>query len=180
MHVGLTEHLLGLSDMTDPTARAASKSGAGVLALLRRFRDDPAAADQYAAACLERAKAAEPVLKAFEYLPVDVARRPGPLSGIPVAIKDIIATSDMTTTNGSPIYRDHIPSATPGSSSGCAILVPRFSARPYRPSSPGVIPGQPPIPGTPNIRLAARPRARQRRWRQASCRWPWAPRRWAR
>jgi Asp-tRNA(Asn)/Glu-tRNA(Gln) amidotransferase A subunit family amidase len=49
------------------------------------------------------------VLKAFEYLPLDVTRRPGPLSGIPVAIKDIIATSDMPTTNGSPIYRDHIP-----------------------------------------------------------------------
>ena len=38
-------------------------------------------------------------------------RRPGPLSGIPVAIKDIIATSDMPTTNGSPIYRDHVPAA---------------------------------------------------------------------
>src|SRR6266481_3342749 len=38
-------------------------------------------------------------------------RRPGPLSGIPVAIKDIIATSDMPTTNGSAIYRDHIPAA---------------------------------------------------------------------
>ena len=40
---------------------------------------------------------------------MDVSRRSGPLSGIPVAIKDIIATSDMPTTNGSPIYRDHIP-----------------------------------------------------------------------
>jgi Asp-tRNA(Asn)/Glu-tRNA(Gln) amidotransferase A subunit family amidase len=38
-------------------------------------------------------------------------RRPGPLSGIPVAIKDIIATSDMPTTNGSPIYKDHVPAA---------------------------------------------------------------------
>jgi amidase len=51
------------------------------------------------------------VLRAFEYLPVDTARKPGPLSGIPVAIKDIIATSDMPTTNGSPIYRDHVPAA---------------------------------------------------------------------
>ena len=50
-------------------------------------------------------------MKAFEYLPVDTTRRPGPLSGIPVAIKDIIATSDMPTTNGSPIYRDHVPAA---------------------------------------------------------------------
>src|SRR6202044_1301544 len=68
-------------------------------------------ADCYAASRLEAAKAVEPVLKAFEYLPRDTTRRPGPLSGIPVAIKDIIATSDMPTTNGSPIYRDHIPTA---------------------------------------------------------------------
>ncbi|MEI9924166.1 MAG: amidase [Bradyrhizobium sp.] len=92
--------------MTDPTTRAAP---AGVLELLRLFKGDQAAADRYAAACLEKTKAVEPKLKAFEYLPVDVARRAGPLSGIPVAIKDIIATSDMPTTNGSPIYRDHFP-----------------------------------------------------------------------
>jgi amidase len=95
--------------MTDPTARSAPRSGAGVLELLRLFQRDPAVADQYAATCLEQAKAAEDRLKAFEYLPQDVARRPGPLSGVPVAIKDIIATSDMPTTNGSPIYRDHVP-----------------------------------------------------------------------
>jgi Asp-tRNA(Asn)/Glu-tRNA(Gln) amidotransferase A subunit family amidase len=95
--------------MTDPIARSAPNSGAGVLELLRHFKDDSAAADHYAAACLERAKATEPVLRAFEYLPVDVTRRSGLLSGIPVAIKDIIATSDMPTTNGSPIYRNHIP-----------------------------------------------------------------------
>jgi len=97
--------------MTDTTARSASPSGAGVVELLRQFKDDKAAADQYAAVCLEKAKAAEPILKAFEYLPVDVTRRPGPLSGIPVAIKDIIATSDMPTTNGSQVYRDCIPAA---------------------------------------------------------------------
>ena len=93
--------------MNDETSRFPS--GAGVLELLRRFKDDERLAVGYAAACLDRAKAAEPVLKAFEYLPRDVTRRPGPLSGIPVGIKDIIATSDMPTTNGSPIYRDHIP-----------------------------------------------------------------------
>ena len=95
--------------MTDLNTHATPESGAGVLELLRLFKGDQAAADRYAAACLDRAKAAQPVLKAFEYLPVDVSRRSGPLSGIPVAIKDIIATSDMPTTNGSPIYRDHIP-----------------------------------------------------------------------
>ena len=95
--------------MTEPAAH--STSSAGVLELLRLFRENPAAADQYAAACLEKAKTAEPVLKAFEYLPQDTTRRPGPLSGIPVAIKDIIATADMPTTNGSPIYQDCIPAA---------------------------------------------------------------------
>jgi Asp-tRNA(Asn)/Glu-tRNA(Gln) amidotransferase A subunit family amidase len=97
--------------MTDTTARSASASGAGVLELLRLFKDEQAAADQYAAVCLEKTKAVQPVLKAFEYLPVDVTRRPGPLSGIPVAIKDIIATSDMPTTNGSAVYRDCVPAA---------------------------------------------------------------------
>jgi Asp-tRNA(Asn)/Glu-tRNA(Gln) amidotransferase A subunit family amidase len=96
--------------MTDQTANAALQSGAGVLELLRLFEKDAAAADSYAAACLEKTRRVEPTLKAFEYLPRDVTRRPGPLSGIPVAIKDIIATSDMPTTNGSPIYRDHVPS----------------------------------------------------------------------
>ena len=90
--------------MTDTTIeRSASASGAGVLELLRLFRSHEAAADGYAAVCLERAKAVEPLVKAFEYLPVDTARRPGPLSGIPVAIKNIIATADMPTTNGSPV-----------------------------------------------------------------------------
>jgi amidase len=95
--------------MTDPTARSAADTGAGVLELLRLFKDDQAFADQYAAARLDKAKALEPTLQAFEYLPRNTACRPGPLSGIPVAIKDIIATADMPTTNGSPIYRDHVP-----------------------------------------------------------------------
>jgi Asp-tRNA(Asn)/Glu-tRNA(Gln) amidotransferase A subunit family amidase len=93
--------------MTEPAAH--STPGTGVLELLRLFKQNPAAADQYAAACLERAKAAEPVVKAFEYLPQDTSRRPGPLSGIPVAIKDIIATADMPTTNGSRVYKDCVP-----------------------------------------------------------------------
>jgi amidase len=97
--------------MTDPIARSASSHRAGVLELLRLFKSDQAAADRYAAAQLDKAKAVEPQLKAFEYLPADIARRPGPLSGIPVGIKDIIATSDMPTTNGSPIYRDHVPAS---------------------------------------------------------------------
>ena len=97
--------------MSDWAVLPAPKAGAGVLDLLRQFRKDEAAADGYAAACLEKARAIEPKLRAFEVLPSDTRRRAGPLSGIPVAIKDIIATSDMPTTNGSPIYKDHVPAA---------------------------------------------------------------------
>src|ERR1700682_2339786 len=97
--------------MSDANPPSAGDSGAGVLELLRLFRGNDAAADQYATTCREKAVAVEPVLKAFEYLPVDVARKPGPLSGIPVGIKDIIATADMPTTNGSPVYKDCIPDA---------------------------------------------------------------------
>ena len=95
--------------MPDANMLPAPKAGAGVLDLLRAFRTDQAAADRYAATCLEKTRDVEPKLKAFEYLPTDTKRRPGPLSGIPVAIKDIIATSDMPTTNGSPIYKGHVP-----------------------------------------------------------------------
>jgi amidase len=95
--------------MSEWIAPPAPKAGAGILDLLRQFRNDETAADRYAAACLEKAAAIQPTLKAFEVLPSDTQRRPGPLSGIPVAIKDIIATSDMPTTNGSPVYKDHIP-----------------------------------------------------------------------
>lgn len=84
-------------------------AGAGVVELLHQFEADPSKAQTYAADCLARARTVERRLRAFEYLPVDVAPRSGPLGGIPVAIKDIIATHDMPTTNGSPIYRDHVP-----------------------------------------------------------------------
>ena len=97
--------------MNELAVPPAPKAGRGVLDLLRLFRGSHAEAERYAADRLEKARAIEPNLRAFEVLPSDTTRRPGPLSGIPVAIKDIIATSDMPTTNGSPVYRDHVPAA---------------------------------------------------------------------
>jgi Asp-tRNA(Asn)/Glu-tRNA(Gln) amidotransferase A subunit family amidase len=97
--------------MSELAVPPAPKAGRGILDLLRLFRDDHGAAERYAADCLEKARAIEPKLRAFEVLPSDTKRKPGVLSGIPVAIKDIIATSDMPTTNGSPVYRDHVPAA---------------------------------------------------------------------
>jgi Asp-tRNA(Asn)/Glu-tRNA(Gln) amidotransferase A subunit family amidase len=61
-----------------------------------------------------RTEALEPWLKAFCYLPKthlthDAAT--GPLAGIPIGVKDIIATADMPTTNGSAVYAGVIPEA---------------------------------------------------------------------
>lgn len=41
----------------------------------------------------------------------DLARggTPGPLAGVPLGVKDLIATAGLLTTSGSPAYRDHIP-----------------------------------------------------------------------
>jgi len=70
-------------------------------------------------ACLRRIEAREGQVHAWEALDPDGARkradmldkrrRPvGPLHGIPLAVKDIIATRTLPTTCGSPIYRDHV------------------------------------------------------------------------
>ena len=83
----------------------------GVLEMRRAFRDgtlDPYDALQERVGI---ADACEPWLHAFAYRPPAASLRiePGPLGGIPIGVKDIIATSDMPTTNGSPIFRDHVP-----------------------------------------------------------------------
>jgi Asp-tRNA(Asn)/Glu-tRNA(Gln) amidotransferase A subunit family amidase len=70
-------------------------------------------------ACLDRIEAREGQVHAWEAIDpegarkradiLDKRRRPvGPLHGIPLAVKDIIATRTMPTTCGSPIYRDHV------------------------------------------------------------------------
>ncbi|HEY0218741.1 MAG TPA: amidase [Afipia sp.] len=94
------------------TNHAEGIRNAGVLELLETFKNDKSAAETFVADSLANARTIEPALKAFEYLPAEShAAGHGPLSGIPVAVKDIIATSDMPTTNGSPIYTGHVPDA---------------------------------------------------------------------
>jgi Asp-tRNA(Asn)/Glu-tRNA(Gln) amidotransferase A subunit family amidase len=73
------------------------------------------------AACLDRIAAREPVVGAWHYVDRDAAlaaaRRcdasppGGPLHGIPIAVKDLIDTSDMPTGYGSVIYEGHRPVA---------------------------------------------------------------------
>lgn len=67
--------------------------------------------------CLSRIAACEPVVKAWQCLDTEAAQRKaealdhhvesrGVLNGIPVGVKDIIATADLPTEWGTPLYRD--------------------------------------------------------------------------
>jgi Asp-tRNA(Asn)/Glu-tRNA(Gln) amidotransferase A subunit family amidase len=66
-------------------------------------------------ACLARAAEREAVVHAFVHLDRGLARRaatrarPGPLSGIPFGVKDVLDTADMPTGYGSPIWAGHRP-----------------------------------------------------------------------
>ena len=68
-------------------------------------------------ACLERIAEREPEIGAWTYLDPDYARRQaasvvaGPLAGVPIGIKDIFATSDMPTENGSHLHAGRRPEA---------------------------------------------------------------------
>lgn len=72
-------------------------------------------------ACLERIRAREDSVGAWEYFDPEQAlaqagardRGPvqGPLHGVPIGIKDLIDTADMPTTYGSPIYTNYRPKA---------------------------------------------------------------------
>ncbi|WP_329371674.1 amidase family protein [Streptomyces sp. NBC_00669] len=74
-------------------------------------------------AVLERIEAVDPELGAFCTPVPDRARAEaadladrlargeaaGPLAGVPLGVKDLIATAGIRTTSGSPAYRDHVP-----------------------------------------------------------------------
>ena len=76
-------------------------------------------AERLAREHLERIAEREPSVGAWVHLDpdhvlsqarrLDLAAVRGPLHGMPVAIKDIIATADTPTEYGSPIYRHHRP-----------------------------------------------------------------------
>jgi Asp-tRNA(Asn)/Glu-tRNA(Gln) amidotransferase A subunit family amidase len=86
---------------------------------LQRMADKRLKARDLVEACLDRIEAREGEVHAWEALDREGARkradqldkrsRPvGPLHGLPLAVKDIIATKTLPTTCGSPIYRDHV------------------------------------------------------------------------
>ena len=86
----------------------------GLFEASRAIQSGKLSAAEYLSQCAARADAFEPTLHAF------VSRTPlasllaalpaadGPLSGIPVGVKDLVATKDLPTTNGSAIYVDQM------------------------------------------------------------------------
>jgi Asp-tRNA(Asn)/Glu-tRNA(Gln) amidotransferase A subunit family amidase len=90
------------------------KPAIGLLQACEQIQQGQLKVDDYLAECVERADQVEPELKAFTVRASlkELCQRSGlgPLMGIPVAVKDIIATKDFVTTNGSPIYKDFVPS----------------------------------------------------------------------
>jgi amidase len=96
----------------------------GATELARQLASGALSAREVMAAYLERIAACNPEVNAIcTLLPGDKAlqladaadqRRlagetPGPLHGLPIAVKDLSATRGMRTTMGSPIFADHIP-----------------------------------------------------------------------
>lgn len=89
------------------------KSALGLVEACKLIQNKQLTAEEFLEQCVERANQIEPALKAFTVraaLPtLQQQSGAGPLMGIPVAVKDLIATKDFVTTNGSPIYRDFTP-----------------------------------------------------------------------
>ena len=89
-----------------------TKAPLGLFAATRAIAQGKLSPQDYLQQCVARADEREPSLHAF------VARTPtdnllhtvsdGEWAGIPVGVKDLIATRELATTNGSPIYADQM------------------------------------------------------------------------
>ena len=89
------------------------KSPLGLVEACKLIQNKQLTAEEFLEQCVERANQIEPALKAFTVRAalstLQQQSGVGPLMGIPVAVKDLIATKDFVTTYGSPIYRDFTP-----------------------------------------------------------------------
>lgn len=90
------------------TSLSAPLGVLGTVRAVARGSLDPRAA---IAACAARARACEGAVGAFTILAEveGIAPGGGPLAGVAVGVKDIIATKDMPTACGSPIFDGHMP-----------------------------------------------------------------------
>ena len=92
----------------------------GLLETLRAYREGRATVQDYVASCSERIAALEPRIQAWEWFDpsramAEAEERAGgiltdlPLFGIPVGVKDIIATRGIPTRMGSRIFANNVP-----------------------------------------------------------------------
>ncbi len=91
--------------------------------IAQKVRTRELSAVEVTAAALDRMDAFEPYIHAFCTPGHDLARRtatavdaaiargedPGPLAGVPIGIKDLVATKDLVTAMGSKLYEDFLP-----------------------------------------------------------------------
>lgn len=91
------------------------KTPLGLVQACTLIQNQQLQAEELLAQTVAQADLTEPQVKAFleraSLTKLSAQIKPGPLSGIPIAVKDIIATRDFPTTNGSPIYKGCIPEA---------------------------------------------------------------------
>ncbi|MGX9965628.1 amidase [Roseomonas sp. F4] len=94
--------------MTDPNRLTATEAARAIAA-------GRLSAPDLMEACLARAAEREPEVRAFVHLDPAAARRaaarakPGPLHGLPFAVKDVLDTAEAPTGYGSPIWAGHRP-----------------------------------------------------------------------
>jgi amidase len=92
----------------------------GLLDMLRAYREGRATVQEMVESCAQRVAALEPRIQAFEWFEAaramaEAEERAGgiladlPLFGIPVGVKDIIATRGIPTRMGSRIFASHVP-----------------------------------------------------------------------
>ncbi|MCA0962460.1 amidase [Salipiger bermudensis] len=104
--------------MTPPLP--ATLTDAAATDLSAGLRDRQISARELMKAVLDRIDATNPAINAIVTLrprdallaeaeAMDASPHPGPLAGLPIAVKDLVATKDMRTTYGSPVFADHVP-----------------------------------------------------------------------
>lgn len=106
--------------MTTPLPATLTDAAAPDLAAA--LRNKQISARDLMQAVLDRIDATNPAINAIVTLrprdtliaeaeAMDAAPHPGPLAGLPIAVKDLVATKGMRTTYGSPVFSDHVPAA---------------------------------------------------------------------
>ncbi|MBY6004100.1 amidase [Salipiger bermudensis] len=100
----------------------AALTDAGATDLAAALRAKHVSARELMQAVLDRIDATNPQVNAIvtlrpreellaEAAELDAEPHPGPLAGLPIAVKDLVATKDMRTTYGSPVFKDFVPAA---------------------------------------------------------------------